>query len=250
MYQSKTRVMVVDADKSASQSLGTSLTRLEDFDSFTFATSINAAEELLEKDTPDMLFVAQSLPDGSAYDFIDHIRMQNAGMFIVVVINDYSSAAKDVYLHGENEVLAYPYNQYNIDKVVKHYRMTTGIQQERARITPQNSCDHYALMTASNEYRVVNLSDIGFFRYDGKRKQWLAVLNDNVPLALRKGTKATDVLALGSMFQQSHQSFIVNLSHVLFVGNTQVRLAKPFNVHQIPMGRTFLRAFQNRFTMI
>lgn len=92
--------------------------------------------------------------------------------------------------------------------------------------------------------------NIGFFRYNGERKLWTAMLDDEMSLTLRKGTTAKDIMQLNPMFQQCHQSFIVNLSHVRLISNTQVRLHKPFALYSIPIGRTFLRPFIERFRLV
>lgn len=76
------------------------------------------------------------------------------------------------------------------------------------------------------------------------------MLDDEMSLTLRKGTTAKDIMQLNPMFQQCHQSFIVNLSHVRLISNTQVRLHKPFALYSIPIGRTFLRPFIERFRLV
>lgn len=109
------------------------------------------------------------------------------------------------------------------------------------------SCLHaIALMSVTNEWRIAKYSEIGFFRYDGLKKLWVATLSDGSKLCLHKGTKASDVVSLSPLFQQIHQSFIVNFYHVKFVGKTKIRLHNPFERYILPIGRSFLPALSDR----
>lgn len=163
----------------------------------------------------------------------------------------YQSVGKEAYRHGEHDYLLKPILPDEFDKVIRRYEsLQNDSSSAPTDLRKGKLFDTIALVTANNERRPTKCGEIGFFRYKSERKLWVAVLNDSTSLTLRKGTTAKDILELSPIFQHSHQAFIVNLNYVSFFGNTKIRLRKPFQSYFIPMGRTFLHPFDERFRQV
>ena len=92
----------------------------------------------------------------------------------------------------------------------------------------------------------MHISDIGFFRYNSKRKLWEAITRDNTVVTLKKTSSATDILNLSPKFIQTHQSYIVNIDYVLLIGKSKVNLFAPFQDAEVMVGRIYLKNLQNR----
>lgn len=248
------KVLIVDDDMLAHERLRSMLTAYPYFEVAYDAGTLEEAKKILAEQSPDILFLDLELPDGNGMELLSMVNEYHPGMYVVVFTGFYHDVNEEAYKHGESDYLLKPILPDELDKVIRRY-MATVQNNDKATIDgsilrKEKLYDTVALMTINNELRPVKCSEIGFFRYEGKKKIWAAVLNDSLLLTLRKETTAQDIIRLSPLFQQSHQSFIVNLSYVELIGNTQVKLKQPFQRYSIPMGRTFLSSFHSRFKMI
>lgn len=244
-------VMIVDDDKSAQDKLHDMLSAYNDIKMILVAGTIGEARQILSIEAPDILFLDLELPDGNGMQLLDFVHEYHPGMYVVVFTGFYESVGDSAYKNGENDYLLKPILPNELDKVIRRYQVLEHKTEEKpTELRKSKLYDTIALMTMKNELRPTKCSEIGFFRYNGERKLWTAMLDDSSTLTLHKGTTAKDIMELNPLFQQCHQSFIVNLSHVRLISNTQVRLRKPFHLYSIPMGRTFLRPFIERFKLV
>lgn len=244
-------VMIVDDDMSAQERVRSLLAEYGDFDVVLSAGTLKEGERILSEEAPDILFLDLELPDGSGMDLLERVRKYHLGMYVVVFTAFYQHVNDAAYRHGEDDYLLKPVVRDEFDKVIRRYLASGKEPEEAPTVMPRGKLyDIIGLTTMRNELRPTKCSEIGFFRYHSERKLWTAVLDDTMVLMLRKGTRARDIMALSPLFQQSHQSYIVNLSHVRLVSNTQIRLHSPFNLYSIPMGRTFYTPFVERFRMV
>ena len=244
-------VMIVDDDKSAQDKLHDMLASYSDIKVILVAGTIEEAKHILSSESPDILFLDLELPDGNGMDLLDFVHEYHPGMYVIVFTAFYEGVNGEAYKRGENDYLLKPIIPNELDKVIRRYQALDGnTDTQTPDLRKGKLYDTIAMLTMKNELRPTKCSEIGFFRYNSERKLWTAILEDSTALTLRKGTTARDIMQLNPLFQQCHQSFIVNLSHVRLIGNTQVRLRKPFHLYSIPMGRTFFKPMLNRFKLV
>lgn len=245
------KVMIVDDDLSAQNQLRDMLAAYSEFKIILNAGTIAEAKDILTMESPDILFLDIEMPDGSGMNLLDFVKEYHPGMYVVMFTAFYQGVSEDAYKHGENDYLLKPIDANELDKVIRRFMATQkATDNETDTFHRGKLFGTVALTTMKNELRPTKCSEIGFFRYNSERKLWIAVLDDDTTLTLKKGTTAKDILQLNPLFQQSHQSFIINLSHVKFIANNQIRLAEPFHLYSIPMGRTFLHPFIDRFKVV
>lgn len=246
------KVMIVDDDVAARQRLKEMISAYDDLFPTWEAGNVKDAKQLLKQENPDLLFLDLELPDGLGTEVLEYARKYRPEMYVVMFTAVYSKISDEAYTRGESDYLLKPIMPDELDKVVKRY---IAAYKEKEKATAESEKqnkvnDVLALMTSTNVLRTVHLDEIGFFKYDGKRKLWLAVVDGDVELSLRKGTKAQDILNLSPRFEQSHQSFIVNLDYLKFIGPSSVRMKSPFELCGIPLGRTFQHNFAKRFNIL
>lgn len=242
--------MIVDDDMSAQETLQKMLAKYPGYEITQATGTLKEAKHILTNDSPDILFLDLELPDGNGMELIDLVQEYHPEIYVVMFTAYYQSVGKEAYRHGEHDYLLKPILPDEFDKVIRRYE---SLQNDSSTPTDPHKgklFDTIALVTANNERRPTKCDEIGFFWYKSERKLWVAMLNDSTSLTLPKGTTAKDILELSPIFQQSHQSFIVNLNYVSFFGNTKIRLRKPFQSYFIPMGRTFLHPFDQRFRQV
>lgn len=257
-------VMIVDDDLSAQEQVTTLLEEYGHFKVVLSAGTVADAERMLMDESPDILFLDLELPDGNGMDMMRFVRKYHPGMYVVVFTAFYQQVGDRAYQGGEDDYLLKPILRDEFDKVIRRYEVLSHARGEHDMPATRQLSDTrqlndawrgqlydvVALTTMRNEIRPTCCNEIGFFRYNGERKVWTAMLKDATELVLKKGTSAKDIQLLSPMFQQAHQSYIVNLQHVRLIGNTQIKLNSPFQQHLIPVGRTFLPTFLERYKMI
>lgn len=247
----KKSVMIVDDNANMFDYMCRLMATYEDYDVRYKALSLEMARNVLTEESPDLVFMDLQLPDGNGIDLVPFIKQFHPDTYVVIFTAYYGDFRNAAYTHGEDDYLLKPVDPEELDKVLRRYKKMNEEDNATVLDLGRNKLNGMvALVNASNELCPRRCEDIPFFRYDGKRKMWHAVLEGNLNFTLRKGTSAKDILLLNDKYQQSHQSFIVNLSYVDVIGNTFVRLSKPFDMYAIPMSRTYQHAFLERFRLV
>ena len=93
-------------------------------------------------------------------------------------------------------------------------------------------------------------AEIGFFRYCSERKQWEVVLNDQLPLALRRGMTAEQITSFSPCFVQIHQSYIINIDYLMLIRDNRCVLYPPFDkITELLVSKKFKKELQERFCL-
>lgn len=243
--------MIVDDNPRMSNYMRKMLASYSDFAVTNEAGTLAQAREILSHEKPDLLFLDLQLPDGEGYDLLLFIQQSYPGLYVVILTGYYANKRDEAYTHGEADYLLKPVDSDELDKVLRRFLKAKKEFTSHTNISKGTKVSGMlALVNANNELCLRHCSDIAFFRYNGKRKMWSAVLDNNVDFTLHKGTTAKDILDLSNMYQQSHQAYIVNLSYIDTIGISFVRLRKPFNLYSIPLSRTFQHDFIGKFRLI
>ncbi len=80
--------------------------------------------------------------------------------------------------------------------------------------------------------------DIGFFRYNSDRKLWEVVLNNQLPLLLKKNTTADHIKGYDSCFVQIHQSYIININYLMMIKENRCVMFPPFeNITELQVSK-------------
>ena len=93
---------------------------------------------------------------------------------------------------------------------------------------PLYSAQTFIVFTPTNDMRALRPAEVGFFRYCSDRKQWEVMLNNQPPLALRRGMTAEQITQHSPCFVQIHQSFIINIDYLMIIKDGKCILYPPF----------------------
>lgn len=218
------------------------------------ANSLEEAREILTYDNPDLIFLDIELPDGYGYELLPFIKQYHPGAYVVMLTAHYGSYRDEAYTHDEDDYLFKPIDPAELDRVVQRF---ASVRKKREKATEPalhrgKLKGVIALVNANNELCIRKTMDIPFFKYDGKRKMWSAMVDVDVSMTLKKGTSAKDILMLSSFYQQTHQAFIVNLEFVDLLGSTSnfVKLYPPYTKYALPVSRTYQRDLLDRLNLV
>ena len=100
----------------------------------------------------------------------------------------------------------------------------------------------------TNDLRVLRSIDIGFFRYNSDRKLWEVVLNNQVPLLLKKNTTAHQITEYAPCFVQIHQSYIININYLIMIKENRCVMYPPFEkITELIVSKKFKKTLQDSF---
>ena len=114
----------------------------------------------------------------------------------------------------------------------------------------------YAIRGAAFAYllkpmRILRSIDIGFFRYNSDRKLWEVVLNNQLPLLLKKNTTADHIKGYDPCFVQIHQSYIININYLMMIKENRCVMFPPFeNITELQVSKKFRKELQDRFYLL
>ena len=82
------------------------------------------------------------------------------------------------------------------------------------------------------------------------REQWEVVLNDQLPLALRRGMTAEQITSFSPCFVQIHQSYIINIDYLMLIRDNRCVLYPPFDkITELLVSKKFKKELQERFCL-
>ena len=109
----------------------------------------------------------------------------------------------------------------------------------------------FMISTPINDLRILRSIDIGFFRYNSDRKLWEVVLNNQLPLLLKKNTTADHIKGYDSCFVQIHQSYIININYLMMIKENRCVMFPPFeNITELQVSKKFRKELQDRFYLL
>lgn len=109
----------------------------------------------------------------------------------------------------------------------------------------------FMISTPTNDLRILRSIDIGFFRYNSDRKLWEVVLNNQLPLLLKKNTTADHIKGYDPCFVQIHQSYIININYLMMIKENRCVMFPPFeNITELQVSKKFRKELQDRFYLL
>lgn len=116
----KLTAVIIDDERLARVSLSRELARFDAIDIIGEASNIQTASKVIEKLTPDILFLDIQLSDGSGFDLLDRIEYKGKIVF-VTAFDEYATRAFEV---NALDYLMKPVSHERVETVVK--RLTEG----------------------------------------------------------------------------------------------------------------------------
>lgn len=251
----KTKVFIIDDDKVSVEKLCEVLSDYPDLVVMGSAGLCESGCDMVADIKPDLLFLDIELPDGNGLDLLGKVKASSANTYVVVFTAFYPKYKEEAFEKDEPDYLLKPINEFELNKVIKRYRryrlLSTGnVEKLPDPQPPTKRSEVFTAATYTSELRVMRLPDIGYFRYSKKRKVWEVVLADHSCVQLKRGTSASDILRYNRQFVQTHQSYIVNMQYLFFLGQAKCRLSPPFDEDELPIGSTYSRDLRSYFQEI
>lgn len=207
------RVVIIDDDEFSADNLCLELKKYNRLSIDGMARNGVNGRKLQEKVHPDLLFLDVELPDMKGMELLEQLR----GAITFMKKAEESAAAS----------LVIPPRVYSAGEHT------------------------FMISTPINDLRILRSIDIGFFRYNSDRKLWEVVLNNQLPLLLKKNTTADHIKGYDSCFVQIHQSYIININYLMMIKENRCVMFPPFeNITELQVSKKFRKELQDRFYLL
>lgn len=248
------KVVIVDDDEVSAENLRRELRRDERFELGGVAGTGRQGKKLIAKVDPDLLFLDVELPDTTGMELLQEIRSMGGWNGKVVFYTAYDKYMIQAIRGAAFDYLLKPFETDALCEILARYiaqeeELDSNAAHAKSAVSataPQT----FIVFTPTNDMRALRPSEIGFFRYCSDRKQWEVVINNQLPLALPRGTTAGQIIRYAPNFVQIHQSYIINIDYLMIIKDGVCRLYPPFDqVTELQVSRKYKRELQERFCM-
>ena len=107
------------------------------------------------------------------------------------------------------------------------------------------------ISTPTNDLRILRSIDIGFFRYNSDRKLWEVVLNNQLPLLLKKNTTADHIKGYDPASSRSISRIFIIINYLMMIKENRCVMFPPFeNITELQVSKKFRKELQDRFYLL
>lgn len=248
----KYKVVIVDDDEVSLENLSFELQKDIRFSLQGTARNGKKGRKLIAKVQPDLLFLDVEMPDMTGLELLQEIRDCVAWNMRVVFYTAYDKYMIQAIREAAFDYLLKPFEEQDLKDILSRFVKSaeTGQRVLLPAGSPAHTGQTFIVFTPTNDMRALRPGEIGFFRYCSDRKQWEVILNNQPPLALRRGMTAEQITLYSPCFVQIHQSYIINIDYLMLIRDNKCVLYPPFDkVTELLVSKKYKKELQNRFCL-
>lgn len=106
------------------------------------------------------------------------------------------------------------------------------------------------IVASNTGFQVIRSSQILYFEYAPKKKQWIAYLTDLSSILLKRNTSASIIMDYSASFIRISQQCIVNLNHLVKIEGNECVMTVSANNSKLLVSRIYLKSLQETIRMI
>lgn len=180
------------------------------------ADGVSSAMEQIQKVTPELLLLDIRLKDGSGFDLLQKIKVQKIPVIFTTAYNEY--AIKAFKFSAVNYLL----KPIDLDDLIQAInQVVQRFDQQQFQLRMDNLIEHLdksnparkITLKTTESIHVVSLDQIIFCEADGAYT--IFYLTDSRKLLVSKSIGEYETLINSKDFLRTHQSFLVNMNHVI-----------------------------------
>lgn len=178
------------------------------------AASIDEAEELINKQSPEVIFLDIQMPRGTGFDLLERV---DASKSLIVFVTSYDEYAIKAIKHNAFDYILKPVGIDELtacyDKIVSHYQVKYEADQD-TRVEDNN-----IIITSKTGVSILKKNEIVRCKADGSCTWFYLEKGERVFSTKNLGEYehllSTDGLDTKSKFYRSHYSDLINLNYVV-----------------------------------
>ena len=243
------KAIIIDDDKRAIDDLADKLKECSDVELMATTSDASFGLKMLKAEIPDLLFLDVEMPEMSGIDFLKEMERMNIWCHVIVTTS-YSIHMLPAFRHDAFDFLTKLIDVAELKTAIERVRKDLD-SPRRTTVTEDGQAKSGFLLCYTNteDFQLVNVSNIGLFRYNGDVRSWEVVIaNQKLPVKLKRDVTNKDLLALDSRFIQVSQKFIVNINCLLKVRDNICVFNPPFeSIDYVKVGRLYRKRLVDRF---
>lgn len=243
------KAIIIDDDKKAIDDLADKLKGCSDVELMATTSDASFGLKMLKVEMPDLLFLDVEMPEMSGIDFLKEMERMNIWCHVIVTTS-YSVHMLPAFRHDAFDFLTKPIDTAELKTAIERVRKDLD-SPRRTTVADDSQAKSGFLLCYTNteDFQLVNVSNIGLFRYNGDVRSWEVVIaNQKLPVKLKRDVTNKDLLALDSRFIQVSQKFIVNINCLLKVRDNICVFNPPFeSIDYVKVGRLYRKRLVDRF---
>lgn len=242
------KAIIIDDEKSAREVLLNLLSRFfPHVKIIAQAASIEQGIKVLNENKTDIVFLDIEMPLGNSFDILENVNNID---FEVIFITAHDKYALEAFKFSAIDYLLKPIKIKDIktalDKFEK-YRLPLKEKNTKIKVLIDNLNNNInkIVLPTINGFDVIDINTI--IRLKGERNYTNFILSDNRKILVSKTIKQFEELLSKYNFFRVHQSYIINISHVIKFYKRQGGEIEMSNGELIPVSRSkkdeFLKIF-------
>lgn len=243
------KAIIIDDDKRAIDDLADKLKECSDVELMATTSDASFGLKMLKTEIPDLLFLDVEMPEMSGIDFLKEMERMNIWCHVIVTTS-YSIHMLPAFRHDAFDFLTKPIDVAELKTAIERVRKDLD-SPRRTTVADEGQAKSGFLLCYTNteDFQLVNVSNIGLFRYNGDVRSWEVVIaNQKLPVKLKRDVTNKDLLALDSRFIQVSQKFIVNINCLMKVRDNICVFNPPFeSIDYVKVGRLYRKRLVDRF---
>lgn len=244
------KAIIIDDDRAAAHDLALRLQAFPDIEVAGTAQCGVDGLNMLSSQCPELLFLDIELPDLSGIDFLERMAPYTNGHCRVVMFSAYGKYMLPAFRNSAFDFLLKPVDDAELRTVM--HRFYTSRKYEVPPVPVPKADEKFLLYTNAADFRLVNMRDIGAFRYNSAQRVWEAVLaGADAPVRLKRTVNSDSLLSASPDFVQVHQKFIINMNYLMEVTENVCRFFPPFDgIDYVKVGRYYRKKLVERFSCL
>lgn len=243
------KAIIIDDDKASIEALSAKLKKYEDILLAGTANTGIKGISLVKQEQPNLLFLDVELPDLTGLEFLEQMQQLVDNDCKVVIYTAHSAYMLPAFRGKAFDFLLKPVDDAELQKVMRRFFVE---HQEGNKTAPSKDNDKLLLYVNANDFRVVNISDVGLFQFNHDLRVWeVLVAGRDEPIRLKRNINNEALLAMDARFVQVSQRHIININYLMEVNEGICRLYPPFgHLTQVKVGRTYRKTLTERFSVL
>lgn len=208
MKQQSLRAILVDDEPMAREEFKEMLLPHKNVELIGEAASVDEAVELIENETPDIVFLDIEMNGQNGFDLLNKCGADFKTVF-VTAYNQYAIRAFEV---NAIDYLLKPVNADRLAQTIHKLNEQLILEHKHAEAQPQLSLDDRLLITLNRKMSFIKISEIKYILAAGDYSEIVTIHNERA--LVQKKMKDWELQLPGKNFQRVHRTSIINLDFV------------------------------------
>ncbi len=180
------------------------------------AASVESGVELIQKETPDLVFLDIEMPDGTGFDLIEKLPQVN---FRLVFTTSYSDYAITAFKYSAFDYILKPVLVENVKATIQRISEIPVLNEKhrvevlRNSLEKKDESSHVTIaLPEMNGFAIIKVSNI--IRCEGERNYTRVFYQNGTSVLISRTLLEFDQLLVPHGFFRIHRSHLVNLKYV------------------------------------